>query len=150
MHPTLKRVFEDVAQFGWHVVGVTAAGQDPAFAFTVGLFATYAHPELLVFGLPFSVSHGLFTTCVERIKQGQAFSDGQVRTDILNHHHVAVGTVPIVHYPTYLGSAIGYYGDTAFPVLQLFWPDKANRFPWQPEYDASYLEMQRVLSDNEQ
>lgn len=130
----MQRIFDDVAKFGWHVVAVTAQGGD--FAFTVGLFQTYEHPELVVFGLPMKTAHGILLTCVERIEHGDWFDDGQVRGDVLRDYTTAIVAVDKRYYSEYLGSAIGFYDGTDFPALQIVWPDKENRFPWQAGYDS--------------
>src|SRR2546428_8917964 len=133
MHPSMQRITDDVAKHGWHVVAVNPDQTSPIpFSFTVGLFETFDHPELVVFGLPMNAAHGLFSACVERIKQGVLFTADQVRTDLLQKHSVAVFEIDQGFYEEYLGSAIGYYDSLDFPALQLVWPDKANRFPWDP------------------
>ena len=144
----MQKVFDDVAKFGWHVVAIVPSKGEsgPEFAFTVGLYQTYQHPELVVFGLPMKVAHGIFTTCVERIEAGQAFADGQVRSDVLNGYDATFLAVQQSFYPDYLGSAIGFYEGTHFPVLQLVWPDRGNHFPWEPTADPACANDQIVLS----
>jgi hypothetical protein len=142
----MQRVFDDVATYGWHVIGVSASAGDPEFSFTIGLFETNQHPELVVFGLPFKTAHGLLSVCVERLKQGSPFEAGQVRSDVLTRHRLAVLEVDRSFYSAYLGSAIGFYGDTDFPALQLVWPDRGDHFPWEPAHDPSYAGSQLVLT----
>lgn len=87
----MKRIFDDVAKFGWHVVGVLAGKNDaPEFSFSVGLFQTYGHPELVIFGLPMNAAHGIIATCLERVNEGIILEAGQVRNDILTRHSLAV------------------------------------------------------------
>ncbi|HEY6221000.1 MAG TPA: DUF4262 domain-containing protein, partial [Candidatus Eisenbacteria bacterium] len=42
---------EAVAKYGWAVQMIPGDGDDPAFAYTVGLFKSYGHPEIITFGL---------------------------------------------------------------------------------------------------
>jgi len=146
MHPSMKRIHDDVATFGWHVVAVMSDGQSPEFAFTIGLFQTHAHPELVVFGLPRKVAHGIFSTCVQRIEEGLRLEAGQVRDDILNNYRATFLDVPTRFYPEYFGSGIGFYDGLDFPVLQLVWPDKDNHFPWDPACDPAFIGTQVILS----
>jgi hypothetical protein len=146
MHPSMKRIYDDVATFGWHVVAISPDAQSPEFAFTIGLFRTFAHPEMVVFGLPMKVAHGVLTTCVQRIKEGLRFEAGQVRDDILNNHRATFLDVATRFYPEYLGSAIGFYDGLDFPVLQLVWPDKNDQFPWDPACDPAFIGTQAILS----
>lgn len=146
MHPGMKAIFEDVAQYGWHVVAVYAEGDAPEFAFSIGLFETYGHPELVIFGLEMHKAHGVIASCRERIQEGAALEAGQVRTDVLIGYSVAVLPVEQCFYSDYLGSAIGFYDGFDFPALQLVWPDKNNRFPWEPEFDESLAHLQVLLN----
>jgi hypothetical protein len=148
MHASMKRVHDDVAKYGWHVVAVVPRPDEsfPPFAFTVGLFETYQHPELIVFCLPMKIAHAVFSTCVERIEEGATFVDGQVRSDVLNKYRAAFSTVDPSFYSEYLGTAIGFYDHLDFPVLQLVWPDRNDHFPWEPHCDANFAEEQPVLS----
>ena len=147
MHSSMKRVFEDVQTFGWHVVGVLPGSDGaPEFSFSVGFFETYDHPELVIFGLPMQVAHAIIGDCLVRIRQGAPFEAGQVRDDILKKHSIAVLPVDREFYADYLGTAIGFYAGTDFPALQLVWPDKGNYFPWHPEFDSAYAGSQVILS----
>jgi hypothetical protein len=42
----------DIATYGWHVIKVFEDDEGPSFAFTIGLYKRFGHPELVVFGLP--------------------------------------------------------------------------------------------------
>jgi hypothetical protein len=42
-----RKVIADIAKFGWHCVHIHGEGELVEYAFTVGLFQTYKHPELI-------------------------------------------------------------------------------------------------------
>ena len=92
------------------------------------------------------VAHGAFSTYVERIEQGARFENGQVRTDVLHRYKAAVVLVDKSYYSEYLGSAIGFYDGTHLPALQIVWPDKEDRFPWEGGYAAASVASQVVLN----
>ncbi len=144
----MKRIFDDVARFGWHVVAVAPRKDENflEFAFTVGLFQTHQHPELILFGLSMKSAHGVLSTAVQRIEQHLPFEDGQVRSDVLNKYNAAFLAVDPSFYSDYLGSAIGFYDTKDFPVLQLVWPDRNNHFPWEPECEPAFVRSQVILS----
>jgi hypothetical protein len=52
-----QKVIDDIADFGWHCVNTLAEDEHVAYSFTVGLFQSYGHPELIIFGLPSQVAH---------------------------------------------------------------------------------------------
>jgi len=47
----------DIETYGWHVIEVPEDDEGPGFAFTIGLFRRFEHPELIVFGLPMNTMH---------------------------------------------------------------------------------------------
>lgn len=47
-----RKALADVQQHGWHVLKVMEDNEGPAFAYTVGLYHSFGHPELIVVGLP--------------------------------------------------------------------------------------------------
>jgi hypothetical protein len=36
----------------------------------------------------------------------------------------------LAHYKEYVGFSLWFYESNDFPMLQCFWPDCSNRFPW--------------------
>lgn len=49
-----QKLLDDVQGHGWHVIGVEADNEGPAFAYSIGLYQTFGHPEVVVFGLSIS------------------------------------------------------------------------------------------------
>jgi hypothetical protein len=47
----------------------------------------------------------------------------------------------------YLGTSLWFYRSVGrfFPVLQIVWPDKQCRFPWESGFDEKARELQPVL-----
>lgn len=66
------------------------------------------------------------------VRRGRRFGEGDRSDEVLEGCPVAFRRVAAEFYDEYLGQAIRYYGGTAFPALQCFWPDVEGRFPWQP------------------
>jgi len=48
------KVLQDIQRVGWHVTSVFARKEDegPEWAFSIGLFHSFCHPEVIVHGLP--------------------------------------------------------------------------------------------------
>ena len=137
----------DIATYGWHVIKVPEDDEGPAFAFTIGLFKRFEHPELLIFGLPLETMHQMLNTAGEAVRAGQAYTAGQSTDDILQGYSCTFRAVPRNHYEAYLGSARWYYESDEFPVLQLIWPDREHRYPWEAPVDAWIRWAQPVLAD---
>ena len=55
----------DIETYGWHVIKVLEDDEGPGFAFTIGLFKRFGHPELIVFGLPLDTMHEMLNAAGE-------------------------------------------------------------------------------------
>ncbi len=64
-----RKVLEDIESFGWHCVHVMAEGDLVEYAFTVGLFHSFKHPDLIVFGLPKTIAHQILCMRLMRPRQ---------------------------------------------------------------------------------
>jgi len=51
-------------------------------------------------------------------------------------------------YREFLGTALWFYRSIGrdFPVLQIVWPDKRGRFPWDADFDERTRDRQPVLA----
>jgi hypothetical protein len=137
----------DVQRHGWHVIGVEADDEGPAFAYSVGLYHNFGHPEVIVFGLSVSIMHRMINAIGEEIRGDDKFGDFDESADVLDGYNVIFRVVEQKHYQEYFGYALWFYQGVRFPVLQCVWPDKSHRYPWYSSFDESLAERQPVLSD---
>lgn len=137
----------DIATYGWHVIKVYEDDEGPGFAFTIGLFRRFEHPEIIVFGLPPDTMHLMLNGAGAAVRDGRAYTAGRDYDDILEGYHCTFRPVPRAHYKEYLGSARWYYEGDDFPALQLIWPDREHRYPWGAPSDAWIRTAQPVLAD---
>ncbi|HSG41345.1 MAG TPA: DUF4262 domain-containing protein [Thermoanaerobaculia bacterium] len=144
---TLDKVRRDVEVFGWHLLLVTGDAGEPAFLFTIGLWESYRHPEIILF-VPSKDPQdmaGNLQVVVERIRQGATFQSEQVGDGLFGQFPGAFRPVVKTWYPLFLGTAMAYYDGDSFPTLQLFWPDPEGRFPWEEGFAAALLPFQPLL-----
>lgn len=137
----------DIATYGWHVIMVREDDKGPAFAFTMGLYQHFGHPEL-VFGLPLDTMHVMLNCAGASVRAGGSYLAGQNHDDILEGYSCTFRPVSRQHYEEYLGSACWYYEGDDFPALQLIWPDGEHRYPWAAPADAWIRQAQSVLADS--
>ncbi|MGO9611992.1 MAG: DUF4262 domain-containing protein [Dissulfurispiraceae bacterium] len=117
----------------------------PNFAYSVGLEETWAHPELVIFGLDQELSHRLITDIVDLIKQGSSFADQNRANKIINNFRVMLMDVPSDIGIYSLSKADNYYGDRKFRVIQILWPDQMGRFPVDDNCDEKVRTIQPVM-----
>jgi hypothetical protein len=124
------KLLADVKQHGWHMITVSEDDEGPGFTYTIGLFHTYQHPEVIVFGLPNRVMQGVVDCVAGLVKGGAQFADGEQSDRIINSYACIFRTVLQEHYAAHFGYANWFYKPKHFPAVQCVWPDKAGRFPW--------------------
>jgi hypothetical protein len=138
-------LLETLEKWGWFVTKVGAGDGEPAFAYSMGLYENFHHPEIVIFGLDLEVMHRLINDVGARIREGQKFEDRQMYGDLLQSYSCAFRRVNPTHYNGLLNFAIWYYESLHFPVLQLIWPDKAGLFPWDLGFDEGFSKDQPSL-----
>lgn len=141
------RVVKAVREHGWFCPSVFSQdGNEPGFSYSVGIWKTLGQPEIIVFGLPAQVSHGVLWDLYRRFEQGFAPEVGEPIDELLEG------------YPAYLMpagrkadehmlSTNWFYDGEAYPRLQLVWPDMEGVFPWEPNFDPKFANDQPDLSD---
>jgi Domain of unknown function (DUF4262) len=139
-------VRRDVAEFGCHVSVLTDPRGEPVCAFTIGLVTTYGHPEIVVFGLPPEVAVGLLEALEEDLEDGTRFATDRRYDNLLRGYACMFRPV----HPDNVGmfeAAVRYHGGRDFPILQVFWPDRQGRFPWEAGVRDGFRQLQPVLAD---
>lgn len=141
-----RQMLSDVAEFGWHWIGILEDEKGPQYAFSVGLFYSYGHPEIVIMGLEHSVASTILRDLAIQIKAGQVYRDGSIETDLISLP-VQFRKVPSEFNKEYFGSGRWFYQNLPdpFPVLQMVWPDKDGLFPWVEGHDERFLDKQKPL-----
>ena len=138
-----RKLLSDIQHVGWHVVVIEEDEEGPGYAFSVGLFHSFDHPEMLLFGLDTTVR--LINIIAAQAAVGESFRSGESSDNIIDKFPVSFLTVPANQYRDYLGYALWFYESFDFPVLQCVWPDRSGLFPWEQGYDTRFLQLQPIL-----
>jgi hypothetical protein len=141
-----EAIFRNVRNHGCHIVGIPDA--NPPFAFSIGLFLNFGHPELMIFGQRPENAQALINLVRDRVAEGHKFVEGNICGDLLeNDYKLGFWQVPFKAYPEYLGTAVWFYAKSrlAFPCLQIIWQDVNRHFPWEAECRADVKEDQPLL-----
>jgi hypothetical protein len=146
MNNGTERLRETIEAHGWAVVKIDADAQEPAYAYSVGLYKTFQHPEVIVFGLDLDVLHRMVNTIGEQVKQGQGFEVSDADDRVIEGYRCAFRQVAAAAEPAYMGILIAYYGHNV-PALHCIWPDREGRFPWEVGTSLDFRQRQPMLSD---
>jgi hypothetical protein len=143
---TMRKVAKQVRETGLSVIAV---GGDFSYAFTVGLYKTYQHPEIVVTAIGAEQAADLLNLLAERIRAGERFRVGQVYDGDDEMRRSTYLTVKKKRYDDYLGTALGYYRGPNFPAIQRVSADAAGLFPWEPGCDPDMKLHQKLLGTRE-
>jgi hypothetical protein len=122
-------------RFAVQFVGAGEEDDEPAFAYTIGLFGL-GHPELVVVGLDHRSSHDLLGQAAELVSGGRDLVAGEVLPladgepvvveDLPNPGEVVLGANRFYQRPA----------EVSVPAYQLTWAHPGGGFPWDPGYSC--------------
>jgi hypothetical protein len=120
----------------------------PSFAYTVGLWKNFNHPEIISFGLTLNTLHLILNDAGEIAKTGQKIEVGKNYDVFFENSDTQFLKVDKRNISDYFGQAISYYKTTDFPAIQLVWTDRNNKFPWDKDYEEEFEFRQPLLDRN--
>jgi Domain of unknown function (DUF4262) len=144
-----EKVLADVADYGWHVVKIFETNETPGWAFSIGLYQNFKHPEAIVFGLNDELMHSVINSIGEDVRAGKSFEIDGKYTDLIDEYSCIFKPVNNVWYYHFLGYANWFYESEDYPVLQCIWPDRNSSYPWEPEFNRNWLWAQPLLFYND-
>ena len=144
-------VVEHIEQYGWHLVLVKGDAQRAPFAYTIGLFQSYEHPEVVISGLnaDLDVMKIILNNVGHVVREGGSYLANSRADDILEGYTCWFIPVPRPQHEHVVGQALRHYGDQSFPLLQLIWPSPSGFYPWDAELDATNRARQELWGTTE-
>lgn len=140
-----RRNADTIQQFGWSSVGVHGDGQTPGWAYSIGMWHSLGHPEVAVFGFGSMAMMKVVNVVGDRVTQGKPFKPNERRSDVIERYDVAIRPIQPKWYKSFFGAAIDFYQVPPLPMLQLIWPDRDGRLPWEPDADPAFAHLQPML-----
>ena len=140
------KVLSDVKEYGFHIVWIKSEGLQPDYGFTIGLEYSYEHPEIILMGLPIGAGKNIINKLGAEIKKGQKFIDSDDYIKISSQKFMVKKMDPS-NYGEYIGYFMWFYRSLKTPpaVMQLFWPDESDKFPWDDGFNEKFLNSQPLL-----
>src|SRR5262245_45695021 len=143
--PQQRALLADLASTGVHIAHEDKRGEQPAFAYTVGMWQTFGQPEVIVIGLDDEVAHDLLDNVAEQADAGRAFAAGQQHDGLVHGYPVRFLSVAAEQAAQWLPLVGWAYERSDVPCVQLVYPDKQGRWPWQPDVREGFRRIQPVL-----
>ena len=112
--PAEGKILADIERTGWSVHQVEATDDQPGYAYTVGLYQTFQHPEVCLFGLPSEQSQVLLDLVGEEARAGTLHGANQTTDALAESIDFVFRDFPKTAYPKYLEYAQWLHGDREF------------------------------------
>ena len=139
-----EEIVTHIEKYGCHVVMVIG-DHLPGFAYSIGLYEKFNHPEIICFGLDLKVMMGMINEVCYLLGKGRTFESYKPYDDFLENFDVQFLPVVREFYGDYLGFATSYYNGNDFTAMQMVWPDKENKFPWEEGFYKPWKFKQPLL-----
>lgn len=145
----LNKTKSNIEKYGLQVVGIEATSYLPSFSYSVGLYESYQHPEIICFGLPMNLAHEIINDVADLIKNGQRIIPNQDYNDkIFKESRAQFLLLDIRNLKDYFYAAFNYYQHYNFSALQLVWTDRHDHFPWEEGFEEQFTYDQPLLDRN--
>lgn len=142
---TNKTTQEYIDEFGLTIIHILGDDEGPQFSYSIGLFKSYGHPEIIIIGLKQQLAHKLINNIANDIKRGIKYEPFEYSADILNGFECYFVEVEKSNYNNYVGQATQYYKGDGFPLLQCIYPTVKGSYPWEDEWPESIKDLQPIL-----
>lgn len=126
----ISQIRQAIETIGWHSIAVFDAGVP--FMYSQG-FRKLQHPDILVSGLPPAVAHRFIGDIFTLVQRGSAFVPGVEYDTIAEGYCAQVRAVHSTWRDELCMITGAVYGDQNFDVLQLIYPDRYGRWPWNAD-----------------
>ena len=141
-----RKLLDDVETVGWHMIGVHEDDEGPGFVYSIGLFHSFRHPEVVVIGMKPDLMFCMVNETGSWARDGQPVAAGDIRSGLLDGFDCTFRQVDKRYYRDYFGYAKWFYRSDDFPVLQCVWPDKQGNWPWEEMFNPDWKAKQPLLS----
>ena len=141
-----EKAISDINEYGLHILNVMEEGDLPGFSYSVGLWHTYKHPEILIIGLKNELAMWILNEIAGRIKKDREKFQPQKRYDgFIENHECEFITVSQKHYKEYVGWNLWLNKGGDFPLMQCVWPTTDGIFPNEENAPDWFKDWQPVL-----
>ena len=144
-----QQLLDDVAEYGWHVLNVLDQADAPGWAYSIGLYQNFAHPEVIVFGQDIDLMHSMINTIGAGVRSGKTFEVDKQYPDLIDAYSCTFKSVAPLWKDFFLAFASWFYKETDYSVLQCFWPDFGARYPWQSDFNEYLISLQPLLFNDD-
>ena len=132
---------------GWCAVPVAAVEDppQPGYTYSIGFERSFAHAEVVIFGLPPVAARGLLEMLAIHLEAGGVLPDGMFVGLLDNDLPAALLPIDTEEYGSLFPGATAFYGGSDYRAAQFVWPDKGGKMPWDEDYNHQLRVAQPVI-----
>jgi len=144
---TEQAIIKAVAAHACFHAGIRASSNVSQYMFSIGLWQTYSHPEVICFGLSDALLDYILQQVHAAIRAGQTFMHGRDYEGFIEGYPIRFLPALPAKASAYMGYCDWYYcrSRQQYEALQIVWPDNYDKWPWQKEYRADWAFFQPLL-----
>ena len=144
-----QHILDEIEDKGFTIPYIESDGYNPRFGYSIGLYKTFNHPELILIGLDVESTSAIINNIQSEIEKGTKFIEGVDYHGFLVDLPIQFVEVRKENYKDYLGYAGWYNGNSInFPALQVVWPDRDGNYPWETNFNEKFRFKQPLLDRN--
>jgi hypothetical protein len=140
-----EEIIRIVKEHGWYIALFEANTATPAFAYTIGLWKNFGHPEIISFGLSVNTLGAILNNAGNLIKEGKKIEVDEDNQEIFTNSPARFKTVHSDNIADYFGYGRWFNEYKDFPALQLFWTDTSFYYPWDEQFNKTLAFNQPLL-----
>ena len=142
------RIIKNVVEQGCHIIAVEEDEGTPRFAYSIGLYLNYLHPEIVIVEMDHASAGRVINSVAAKLKAGEKFDPETPYEGLHETLPLVFREIRMEDHLDELGFAIWFYCSRSrglrFPVYQAMWPDRAGRFPTDSRCDARVIKAQQL------
>jgi hypothetical protein len=135
---------------GWAIEPVAARTDTdppvPGYAYSIGFPQAFSFAEVVVFGLTPVAARGLVGLIADALRGGTEIPTGVELVGLLdNELRCQFAPVDLDTWGELFATATAFHRGAPFEVVQLLWPDRFGRLPYEPGFDVRVVHAQPVI-----
>ena len=148
--PHAEKIEWMIETTGWALEPVAADGAHdppiPSYAYSIGMPAAVAFPEVAVFGLTPVAANGLVTLVADACRGG---TDIPLMVELVglldNELRCIFAPIELGVWGQYFATAASWYRGEVFEIVQLLYPDRNGFMPYEAGYEQRMRFAQPVI-----
>ncbi len=141
----MQWILTQVGSAGWAVPGVPGDGTTPPWAYSIGLWASYGHPDIAVFGRPLTQLAVIAKALCKRVADEDFLSAGDEIDDVCRNRLAMRDIHPSWRLTTLFHASDQFHGYIRPPMFQVAWADRDGNLPWEQRFEPMLANAQPML-----